>query len=250
MNIDINCDMGEGLYAIDQAMAAFISSGNIACGGHYGNAETIDRTVQLCRKYNVAVGAHPSYPDAASFGRKTMHLSMEELLASIKCQIDLCKRICEANKYPLHHIKLHGALYNDVAQDENTSHQLAQFFNEYYPGIIIYGLSGSIFNRTMRLQGIKVANEVFADRAYTDIGTLVPRTIPGAVLIDGEQILKQCMQLITANEVTTIIGNKISIAVDTLCFHSDTEGNVAHSALVYETLQIKKIGVRSIINSD
>ena len=241
--IDINCDMGEGV-GNDGAIMPYISSANIACGYHAGDENTMRQTVQLCKKYNVAVGAHPSYPDKANFGRTDMLLHPGEIYEMIVKQINNLEKIAEENDVPLHHVKPHGALYNMTARDKALAPFVALAILDTNPKYILYGLSGSYLIREGKNLGVKAANEVFADRTYKDDGSLTSRAKPGALIEDTDKAVAQVLQMVKEGTVTSITGKKIPIIAETVCIHGDGEHAVefakaVHSALVAEGVEIR-----------
>lgn len=220
--IDLNCDLGEG-YPHDKDIFPLISSANIACGGHAGDKESITACLELCERYEVAAGAHPSYPNKKNFGRLSMQMERISLQDSIRMQLDLFSEMAIQSNIPVHHIKLHGALYNDCSVKEELAGQVLEVMKEYdIP--FIYGLSGSRFNRLAAAQGFRVIDEVFADRAYMPDGQLAPRSMPGAVLADTKTINEQLTSILTLNETKSINGETTKIKAGTVCLHGDTPG--------------------------
>ena len=241
--IDINCDMGEGV-GNDGAIMPFISSANIACGYHAGDENTMKQTIQLCKKYNVAVGAHPSYPDKPNFGRTDMLLHPGEIYEMIVKQINYLEKIAEENDVPVHHVKPHGALYNMTARDKALAPFVALAILDTNAKYILYGLSGSYLIKEGKNLGVKTANEVFADRTYKDDGSLTSRTKAGALIEDTEKAVAQVLQMVKEGTVTSINGKKIPIIAETVCIHGDGEHAVefakaVHSALVAEGIEIR-----------
>jgi UPF0271 protein len=218
--VDLNCDLGEGC-TTDAAIMPFISSANIACGFHAGDEETIRQTLSLAKEFNVAVGAHPSYPDRANFGRSDMELEKEEIKKIVVEQILLVKRIAEEMSLSLHHVKPHGALYNRAARDREVATAITEAVQSIDASLLLYGLANSESEKVAKEFGISFYNEVFADRTYTDEGKLTPRTSPNAMIVSAEVSLQQVMQMIQQGEVTSTNGKKISIQADTICIHGD-----------------------------
>jgi 5-oxoprolinase (ATP-hydrolysing) subunit A len=227
MNIDINCDLGEsfGEYKIgnDEAIMPYITSANIACGFHAGDPLTICTTIILAIKHNVGIGAHPGYPDLEGFGRRPMKLSDEELRASILYQVGSVKSISETLGGNLRHVKPHGALYNMASADYGTALVIASAVKEISSSLILYGMAGSEMIRAATDVGLNYAPEFFADRSYTDDGTLVPRNIGGSVIHDTNQVIKRVIKLIKENSVVTISGKTIADHADTICIHGDNK---------------------------
>lgn len=218
--IDLNCDLGEGL-STDALIIPHITSANIACGFHAGNAETMKQTVELCMKHNVAVGAHPSWPDLKNFGRTEMQKSTEELYAIVTEQLQLLSTIAQQQGTKIHHVKPHGALYNQSAKDKLIAATIAKAVKDFNEECILFGLSGSDSISEAKNIGLKTASEVFADRTYTDNGKLTPRTQPNALITDTAIAVKQAMQMVLQKTVTSANGKLIPIIADTICIHGD-----------------------------
>jgi UPF0271 protein len=243
LTIDINCDMGEGMDN-DAELMPYITSANIACGGHAGDKDIMRRTIELCRKYNVAIGAHPSYPDKKNFGRIDMDLSPEKLVEIVLEQIDRLKLICTEFGAALHHIKLHGALYNRAARDERVSDVICAAIKQQ--NILLYGLSGSETYRRALAHHLPFANEVFADRTYQDDGSLTPRAQPNALIHDTSQAVRQALQMIKEKMVMTVSGKKISVSAETICIHGDGEHAVAFAKTINEQLKQNGVDIKTI----
>ena len=243
--VDLNCDMGEGT-GNDEAIMPFISSANIACGYHAGDAETMKQTVELCVKHNVAIGAHPSFFDKKNFGRTEMHLSYSEIHDLVTKQIFILDKIAKQNGSVLHHVKPHGALYNMSAKDPQLAAAIALAVKDVDEKLILYGLSGSYSISKAKEVGLKTANEVFADRTYQDDGNLTPRSEPNALIEDADKMVQQVLQMIKERTVTTLSGKKISISADTICIHGDGKYAIEFAERIYETLKKEKIKIQPI----
>lgn len=241
MTMDINCDMGEGM-PNDAEIMPYISSANIACGYHAGNASTMRNTIDLCLKNNVAIGAHPGFDDQANFGRKPITLSATELYQLVWKQLEIIQAICREKQATLHHVKLHGALYNMAATDRSISHTTAQAVNDFDSSLIFYGLSGSVMIAEAKALGLKTANEVFADRTYQPDGTLTPRTQPHALFEHATDVVKQVKQIVKEKCVTTLTGEIIPLNADTICIHGDGDHALEFAKHIHASLQ--SIGCR------
>ena len=226
MLIDLNCDMGEGC-GNDAALMKYISSANIACGFHAGDLDTMRRTVELALTHGVAIGAHPGYRDRENFGRTSASLSRAEVIDIISEQITALKNVCDELGAKLHHVKPHGALYNQAAKDRALAAAVADAVRGASPDLILYGLSGSFLISEAEALGLSAASEVFADRTYQTDGTLTPRTEPDALINDSQDAVAQALQMIQKQTVTATTGESISIRADTLCIHGDGEHAVA-----------------------
>lgn len=220
LRCDINCDMGEGM-PYDAALMPYITSANIACGFHAGSGDIIRHSIELAKKHHVLIGAHPSFHDRESFGRKEMELPMDKLYAIIIEQIIKVDLIAKDKGVTLHHVKPHGALYNMAARNKEMAKTIAQAVKDYNEDLILYGLSGSYLISEAKAVGVKTASEVFADRTYGDDGSLTPRSQDNALIEDEAKAIGQALQMVNDGTVTTITGKTIPIVAETICIHSD-----------------------------
>jgi UPF0271 protein len=227
--IDLNCDMGESYGAwkmgADAEVMPHISSANIACGFHGGDPATIRGTVRLAIEHGVAIGAHPSLPDIMGFGRRVMKISPQEMYDLVVYQAGAVEGFARAAGSRLHHIKCHGALYNMAANDEALSDAMVRAAKDL--GIMLYVLSNSRNYAIAKKMGVPVCGEVFADRGYSDDGTLAPREQPGGMVEDAAQAVKQALAMIEEGYVTSLSGKRVSVSADTLCPHGDQPGAAA-----------------------
>lgn len=246
--IDLNCDLGEWISDegpdLDKAIMPYISSCNVACGGHTGNEITMRWTVILAKKNGVKVGAHPSYPDRAGFGRRHMEMDIEELKNSIKNQILRLKDIAEAEGVTLHHVKPHGALYNAASKYHDIARAVTESIKELSISIPIYGQADSELEKLALKNGLEFKAEVFADRAYEDDLKLRSRSLEGAVLHREEEVLSQIFEMMVEKSVTTYSGKKVPIKADTICLHSDTKGARELAKNIHQFLKNHGITVR------
>ena len=217
---DLNCDMGEGI-GHDEYIMPNISSANIACGFHAGNSDTMRRTIELALQHNVKIGAHPSFRDRENFGRVEMHLSKDKLYALVLEQLIKIDLVAKENGATLYHVKPHGALYNIAARDPIVANTIATAIKDFDESLVVYGLSGSQMISEAKALGLKVANEVFADRTYNDAGELTSRKQPGAVIMDINECLEQVKQMIIDKTVTAMSGKLVPVVADTICIHGD-----------------------------
>jgi UPF0271 protein len=236
MKVDINCDMGEGMLN-DVDIMPYISSANIACGYHAGDETTMRYTIGLCFKHNVAIGAHPGFNDKENFGRKSIQLSVEELYDLVWKQLEIIQAICKEKHTKLHHVKLHGALYNMAAKDKSISNITAQAVKDFNPELVFYGLSGSVMITEAKALGLKTANEVFADRTYQPDGTLTPRTHPHALIEKATDVVNQVEQMVKEKCVTTLSGEVMPIQADTICIHGDGDHALEFAKHIYQSLR-------------
>ncbi len=228
--IDLNCDMGESYGAwrmgADAEIMPLISSANIACGFHGGDPATIRKTVRLAVDNGVAVGAHPSLPDLQGFGRRVMKISPQDMYDLVVYQAGAVEAFARAAGARLHHVKCHGALYNMAAIDEALSEAMARAVKDLGDDVILYALSKSKSHDTAKKSGVRVAGEVFADRGYSDDGTLAPRDRPGGMIEDAARAVKQALAMIEEGYVTSLSGKRVPVSADTLCLHGDQPGAV------------------------
>jgi len=211
--IDLNADLGEledGSF--DAAVMPHLSSCNIACGAHAGNPDSMRRTIRLAKQHGVAIGAHPGYPDPENFGRLSMKFQTLELCDLIRDQILLLKRIAAEEGAEVEHVKLHGALYNDLAFDYDRSLAVSKTIVEIDPELRFIVFSNAETARAAEDAGLVAIHEVFADRAYTDDGRLKPRSEPGAVIYDESECLNQAVRLVRG---------EAGLPVDSICVHGD-----------------------------
>ncbi len=241
-HIDINCDMGEGFHNEAELMP-FISSANIACGFHAGDEDSIKRTIDLALEHNVAIGVHPSYDDRINFGRQSHFVSLLELAELISDQLYLFEKVSIPMGISLHHIKLHGALYNDCAKDAGLSKIFIQTIQAIDSDIIIYGLSGSKTIHEAKKLGQPFANEVFADRTYQLDGHLTPRYLEHAMIHEVEEACKQVLEIVQKHQVNTIQGDPIEIEADTICIHGDGINAVEFAKAIHTSLKNNQIEI-------
>lgn len=234
--VDLNCDMGEAFgpwpMGNDAELLKFVSSANIACGFHAGDASTMRRTVDLALENGVAIGAHPGYPDLQGFGRRNMAMSRREIYDQVVYQVGALKGICEVSGAKLHHVKPHGAMYNQAAKDEAMAAAIAESVRDIDSSLILYGLSGSLLISAAQSAGLRTASEVFADRTYTSDGSLTPRTEGNALIEDTNEAIGQAVQMIEQKSVTATDGSTISLVSDTICIHGDGENAVEFASAI------------------
>ena len=248
--IDLNCDMGEsfGNYRIgmDEAVMAYITSANVACGWHAGDPLVMDATVKSAKSSGVGVGAHPGYPDLMGFGRRKMNLSPEEIEKYLVYQIGALQGFCRVHGVALRHVKPHGALYLDAVETPETARAVARAILSLDPDlrfVALAGKKGETMRQTGAELGLKVVFEAFPDRAYTPEGTLVPRSEPGAVISDPEEVARRAMDM-AEGFVMASDGSRIDLAVQTLCVHGDNREAVALVQKIRQGLESRGIDVR------
>ena len=224
-SIDLNCDLGEsfGAYTIgmDAQVIPYVTSANVACGFHAGDAVVMERTVALCKASGAAVGAHPGLPDLQGFGRRVMKISPAEAGAFVTYQVGALKAFCDAAGVPLHHVKPNGALYNMAGRDRELADAIARAVQSAAPGAVLLALSGSEMVRAAQAIGLPVASEVFADRGYRPDGSLVPRGTPGAMIEDEDEAIARVIRMVKEGKVRACDGTDIAIRADSVCVHGD-----------------------------
>lgn len=237
MKIDLNCDLGEsfGRYALgdDAAIMSHVTSANIACGFHAGDFNTMPATVHLAKKYGVAIGAHPGWPDLQGFGRREMFFPPEEAEAMVLYQIGALAAFARVEGVELHHVKPHGALYNQSVQDRRLADAIARAVKRFNPDLILVGLAGSGSVEAGLEIGLRVWNEGFPDRGYGNGGTLIPRGQPGAILTSVDEVAAHATDLVKNG----ILFNGHRIQIDTLCLHGDNVHAVQNARKVRDALQ-------------
>lgn len=240
IKIDINCDVGEG--TVNEALLfPFISSCNIACGGHAGDDDSMREAVRFAKKNNLKIGAHPSYPDRSNFGRLHVEMPAGELKAAIREQLSALDKILLQEKAILHHIKAHGALYNDLYTDPRLATLFLQGISAYKQRCRIYVPYGSAIAAEAGLQGYNFVFEAFGDRSYNSDGRLVFRKLSGAVIEDPKAVLAQLIMMIREQKVKTLNGAVIHVEADTFCIHGDTPS--ALQILMYLAGELPKHGI-------
>lgn len=238
--IDLNCDLGEsfGNYKIglDEAVIKHISSANVACGFHASDPLVMQKTVALAKENGVCIGAHPGFPDLVGFGRRNMSVSPSEAKALVQYQIGALDAFCKAAGVKLCHVKPHGALYNMAGKDDILAQAVCEGIFEYDSNLILLGLSGSKMIEAGKEIGLRTANEVFADRAYEDDGSLVARSKPGALITDENLAVSRVVEMVKNGRVTSITGNEIEIKADSICLHGDGVKAVEFAKRIKEEL--------------
>ena len=247
MKIDLNADLGESfsIYKIgnDEEIMNYISSANIACGWHGGDPMVMRKTVKLAKERNVAIGAHPSYPDKLGFGRRYMKISTEEAKNYVLYQIGALYALAKAEGLKIQHVKPHGALYNAMIKEEELTRGIIDGILEFDKNLIFVGPSNSKIMEMARDMGARVAHEVFADRAYNSDGTLVSRGKPGAVIEDKEEIANRVVSMIKDGGIKSIDGEWVELRADTICIHGDNPNAVEIAKYLRETLRNEGIEI-------
>lgn len=223
-DVNINCDLGEGM-ANDHLLMPMLFSCNIACGGHYGDESTVRETIKLAQQYGVRCGAHPSYPDRENFGRKDLEIPTSELINSLKHQIHLFQKIATEENCEFHHIKLHGALYNRAANDLEIGEIVLNAFEDLPKSILLYVPSGSDFARLAEKK-FTVCEEAFIDRTYQEDLSLTPRSLDHALIKDPAAAWQQLRQILYDKRVNSITNKLVTMNATTFCLHGDSENSL------------------------
>ncbi|EPC3469803.1 5-oxoprolinase subunit PxpA [Enterobacter asburiae] len=222
VKIDLNADLGEGSRA-DAELMTLVTSVNIACGFHAGDAQTMLESVRNAIKNGVAIGAHPSFPDRENFGRTAMDLPPATVYAQVLYQIGALEAMVRAQNGVMRHVKPHGMLYNQAAKDADLADAIARAVRDCSPQLILVGLAGSELIRAGQRLGLTTRQEVFADRGYLPDGSLVPRTQAGALITDEGKALAQTLEMVRAGRVIAVDGTAANVQADTVCLHGDGE---------------------------
>ena len=248
--IDLNCDLGEsfGAYTIghDALVMPSITSANVACGFHAGDATVMRQTCRLALEHGVAVGAHPGFPDLAGFGRRPLHASPSEVEDMVVYQVAALSGVVAAEGGRLRHVKPHGALYNMAARDRRLADAVAKAVATLDKDLVLFGLSGSCLLEAGRAAGLTVASEIFADRAYDRDGRLVSRDVPGAVIDDVSIVVNRAVQMVIDRHVTAITGESVALTAETMCVHGDTTGSAGLAAAIRTALDAAGVEVKRV----
>ena len=249
--IDLNCDLGEieghDGETLDLQIMSFVSSINVACGAHAGDADRIRKVVRQAIALNIAIGAHPGYADRANFGRIVVPMSPNEIVTLVSQQIQIVAEIVNKLGGRLHHVKPHGALYNLSATSAEVAVAIATAVKNVVPSSRLVGLAGSHSINAAASVGLTPVREIFADRNYMADGTLVPRGQPDAVLHDAAEIAARAVSIVQSGCVTAIDGTPLSLKFDTICIHSDTANSLATAAEIRRAFAEHGIAVQHIV---
>ena len=248
--IDLNCDMGEMPEAIadgtQESLMPSLTSVNIACGGHAGDQQTMRATILQALRWNLAVGAHPSYPDRENFGRRELKMSPEAISDSVYTQVRELTEVAEDCGTRLMHVKPHGALYNQAVNNPELAHAIAQGVARWSKQVVLVGLAGSPMLAVFRELGFNVAAEAFADRRYEPEGTLRSRKLADALLRDPLEAAQQAWNIVDRGSVITSDGSEIRLHAQTICIHGDTPGAPQIAAAVAKTLRDAGVELKAL----
>ena len=236
MHINLNADLGESFGAWrmgdDRALLAIVGSANVACGFHAGDPLVMTETVQLAREAGVSLGAHPAFPDLQGFGRREMRLSPRELAAVLTYQVGALIGIAQSQGQRVSHVKPHGAMNNMACENAAMAATIAAAVKAIDPQLILLAPALSELATAGRAAGLRVADEVFADRAYTDAGNLLPRSVPGAVLHDSADCLAHVQRMLERGGIVALSGKLLPCRFHSICVHGDSAHAVATAAAV------------------
>ncbi len=239
--IDLNCDMGELPEAIadgtQESLMASLTSVNIACGGHAGDEQTMETTVEQALRWKLAIGAHPGYPDRANFGRLELKLPAREIADSVYEQIRALTEVAARCGAQLAHVKPHGALYNQAVRNRELARAIADGVARWSRDVVLVGLAGSPMLDIFREAGFAVAAEAFADRRYEPDGTLRSRKFEDALIRNPAEAGRQALSIVERSAVIVSDGSEVAVDAQTICIHGDTPGAPEIAAAVARTLR-------------
>ena len=248
--IDLNADVGEsfGAYTLghDDAVMRHITSANVACGFHAGDPSVMRDTVRLAVAAGVGIGAHPGFPDLNGFGRRNMEMSERQIEDLVAYQIGALAGVAAAEEARLHHVKPHGALYNTAAVNQDFAYAIAGAVELLDSSLVLIGLSGSCLLEAGRKKGLKVASEVFGDRAYEPTGVLRSRQFSNSLIQDSDLVVKRVVEMVRDGVVHSVTGQAVDVKADTVCVHGDTPGAQAVLRNLRMSLQSTGIELASL----
>lgn len=249
-SIDLNCDMGEMPETLSdgtqESLMRYVSSANIACGAHAGNAEMMRATAEQASRHGIAIGAHPGYDDRENFGRKALQLTAQQICSSVYGQIVTLEQIARQCSATIVHVKAHGALYNQAAGNREIARAIAEGVKRWRGDVVLVGLCGSVMLDEFRALGFPLAAEAFADRRYESDGTLRSRKHADALLQDPQEAAEQALRIVTESGVIASDGRTVSLHADTICIHSDTPGAPQIAEAVHRRLKEAGVAIRPL----
>jgi len=247
--VDLNSDMGEGFgpwkMGDDEAMLSIVSSANVACGWHAGDPIIMHRTAEIAKAKGVSIGAHPGFGDLWGFGRRVIRGdSMSDLEKQIAYQVGAMQALATMAGHKVTHVKTHGALGNMTNDDDDMAMAVGRAIKAVDPALVYVVMPGLSTERAADRLGLPMAREVFADRTYDDSGNLTSRKTPGAVIHDAGMAAQRVLRMIEEQEIVTVTGKRLKVAIDTICVHGDNPAAVAMAKTVRETLEAAGIAIR------
>lgn len=251
--VDLNCDCGEGFgpYSIgdDAAMLAIVTSANVACGFHAGDPDIMAATYRLAKEKGVAIGAHPGFPDLWGFGRRRLPFSNAEIERLIAYQIGAAQGLAAFAGHRISYVKAHGALSNIAAEDLAVATAVARAIRAVGPDLVFLAIAGTALEEAGRKSDLRIAREIYADRAYTDAGQLVPRSQPGAVLHDADAVATRVLAMVQGEAIVAQSGKRIPVGIDSICVHGDTPNAVAMAKAVRARLEAAGFSLKSFADA-
>ncbi|RLL42825.1 LamB/YcsF family protein [Oceanobacillus piezotolerans] len=248
--VDLNSDLGEsfGAYHIgqDELLMQYITSANIAAGYHAGDHNVLHHSVKMAITNTVNIGAHPGFPDLQGFGRRFLQVDPKEIYNMIVYQVGAVQAFAKLYNHELNHVKPHGALYNIAAQDSERAHAIAQAVYDVNPNLVLFGLAGSELVKAGEKVGLKVAQEVFADRTYQPDGTLTSRTEDNAMIEDADEAVSRVIRMVKDGKVEAVDGTDVDIKADTICVHGDSKQSLAFVRKLKKDLENHGISIKSV----
>ena|ERR1700736_507157 len=242
--VDLNADLGEGA-GHDDEILALVTSANIACGFHAGDAETMRRSIEAARDRKVAIGAHPSLFDRENFGRKELPVKSDEVYDAVVYQLGVFQAIAEAAGLPPNHVKPHGALYNMAVRDHELADAIGRAIVTIDTNLILFAPQNSALAQAGTTNGLQIAHEVFADRNYLGDGSLVPRSRPDALLHDPKDAAARVVRMLREGKVRAVDGVDVDVRAETICLHGDTPGAVDFASVLKSRLEKEGVSVRA-----
>lgn len=250
--VDLNSDIGESFGAykmgMDEEIVKYVTSINCACGYHAGDPLIMDKTVKAAVENGVQIGAHPGYPDLMGFGRRKIAVKPEEARAYMLYQVGALSAFAKAHGTKLQHMKLHGAFYNTACNDETLANAILDAVEDFDKDLILMVLSGSYIAKEGKRRGLRISQEVFADRGYNEDGSLVNRSLPGAFVKDPKEAIPRVIKMIKENKVVTADGKEIDIVADSICVHGDNPEALEFVKNIREGLEDEGIVVKPLID--
>jgi UPF0271 protein len=244
--VDLNADLGEGA-GHDEDILEFVSSANIACGFHAGDPTSILASIRAAHELDVAVGAHPSFPDRANFGRSEMTLPPDEIYSVIAYQLGAFQALVRAAGAEMNHVKAHGALYNMAARDRSLAEVIVNAVAALDPKLILFVPPGGVFESAAKERGLQIAREVFADRNYMPDGTLVSRSSPDAFVRDPVEAAERVIRMLREGKVRAVDGSDVAVSAETICVHGDNPEAVAFVQRLRERLTREEVMIAAPI---
>ena len=250
MRIDLNADVGEsfGAYTIghDAGLMRSITSANIAAGFHAGDPSVLRETIRMAKASGVAVGAHPGFPDLVGFGRRELFVAPKEAEDFVLYQIAAVAGVAAAEGVRMQHVKPHGALFNMAVRNAELAAAIARAVARFDPSLILFGLPGSEILKAGRAAGLRVAAEVFADRAYEADGSLASRRKPGSIIHDADAVVSRAVRMVKDRTVVALDEAVVALEADTICIHGDTPGSDALAASLRAGLEAAGVTVQAV----